>query len=68
MIPLIRAVEAVEPQGDVLRLTLVLGAHNPGLNPDVLLQGFKGEYPQLPILYSACHRREILDENGQVYR
>lgn len=68
VIPLIRAVEAVEPQGDVLRLTLVLGAQNPGLNPDVLLQGFKGEYPQLPILYSACHRREILDENGQVYR
>ncbi len=68
VIPLIRAVEAVEPQGDVLRLTLVLGAQNPGLNPDVLLQGFKGEFPQLPILYSACHRREILDENGQVYR
>lgn len=68
VIPLIRAVEAVEPQGDVLRLTLGLGAQNPGLNPDVLLQGFKGEYPQLPILYSACHRREILDENGQVYR
>ena len=68
VIPLIRAVEAVEPQGDVLRLTLVLGAQNPGLNPDVLLQGFKGEFPQLPILYSACHRREILDENGHVYR
>lgn len=68
VIPLIRAVEAVAPQGDVLRLSLVLGAQNPGLNPDVLLQGFKGEFPQLPILYSACHRREILDENGQVYR
>ena len=68
MIPLIEAVEAVEAQGDTLRLTLLLKAQNPGLNPDVLLQGFKSEYPQLPIVYSACHRREILDEDKQVYR
>lgn len=68
VIPLIEAVEAVEAQGDTLRLTLLLKAQNPGLNPDVLLQGFKSEYPQLPIVYSACHRREILDEDKQVYR
>lgn len=68
VIPLIEAVEAVEDQGDTLRLTLLLKAQNPGLNPDVLLQGFKSEYPQLPIVYSACHRREILDEDKQVYR
>ena len=68
VIPLIEAVEAVEAQGDTLRLTLLLKAQNPGLNPDVLLQGFKSEYPQLPIVYSACHRREILDEDKRVYR
>ena len=68
VIPLIEAVEAVEDQGDTLRLTLLLKAQNPGLNPDVLLQGFKSEYPQLPFVYSACHRREILDEDKQVYR
>lgn len=68
VIPLIEAVEAVEDQGDTLRLTLLLKAQNPGLNPDVLLQGFKSEYPQLPIVYSACHRREILDEDKRVYR
>lgn len=68
VIPLIEAVEAVEAQGDTLRLTLLLKAQNPGLNPDVLLQGFKSEYPQLPIVYSACHRREILDDDKQIYR
>ena len=68
IIPLIEAVEDVRAQGDTLRLTLLLKAQNPGLNPDVLLQGFRGEHPGLPIVYSACHRREILDEEKNVYR
>lgn len=68
IIPLIQAVESITPQGDTLHLTLLLKAQNPGLNPDVLLQGFRKEYPQFPLLYSACHRREILDEDQQVYR
>lgn len=68
IIPLIEAVEAIQAQEDTLRLTLLLKAQNPGLNPDVLLQGFKGEHPELPVLYSACHRREILDEAKNLYR
>lgn len=68
VIPLIQAVEAVVPQGDTLSLTLLLRAQNPGLNPDVLLQGFRKEFPALPPVYTACHRREILTEDQQVYR
>ena len=56
VIPLIQAVEAVVPQGDTLSLTL-LRAQNPGLNPDVLLQGFRKEFPALTPVYTACHRR-----------
>lgn len=67
-IPLVEAVEAVRPEESILRLTLLLRAQNPGLNPDVLLQGFQLEYPHLQIVYSACHRREILDEQKQPYR
>ena len=68
IIPLVEAVETVRPEGNTLYLTLLLKAQNPGLNPDVLLQGFKGEYPELDVVYTACHRREVLEEGKEVYR
>ena len=68
IIPLTEAVEEVRAEGAFLYLTLLLKAQNPGLNPDVLLQGFKDEYPDLNVVYTACHRREILDEAKRVYR
>lgn len=68
IIPLVEAVEEIRAQGDTLHLILLLKAQNPGLNPDVLLQGFRGEYPAFPIVYSACDRQEILDEEKRVYR
>ena len=55
-------------QGDTLRMTLLLQAQNPGLNPAILLQGFREEYPQFSVVYSTCHRVEILDEEKKVYR
>lgn len=68
IIPLVEAVEEIRPEGTFLYLTLLLKAQNPGLNPDVLLQGFRGENPELPMIYTACHRREILDEDKNIYR
>lgn len=68
IIPLVEAVEEIRPEGTFLYLTLLLKAQNPGLNPDVLLQGFRGEHPELPMIYTACHRREILDEDKNIYR
>ena len=43
-------------------------AQNPGLNPDVLIQGFRGEHPEFPVVYTHCHRREILDDRKKTYR
>ncbi len=68
IIPLVEAVEEIRPEGTFLYLTLLLKAQNPGLNPDVLLQGFRGEHPELPMIYTACHRREILAEDKKIYR
>lgn len=68
IIPLVEAVEEIRPEGTFLYLTLLLKAQNPGLNPDVLLQGFRGEHPELPMIYTACHRREILDDEKKIYR
>ena len=62
------AVEEVRAEGMFLYLTLLLKAQNPGLNPDVLLRGFREEYPDFPVCYTACHRVEIFDEEKQVYR
>ena len=68
VIPLIEDVEEIRPEKSLLYLTLLLKAQNPGLNPDVLLQGFRREYPDLHIIYTACHRQEILDEQKKPYR
>ena len=68
IIPLVEAVESVRPEGAFLFLTLLLRAQNPGLNPDVLLQGFRSEYPDLNPIYTACHRRELLDDQKHPYR
>ena len=68
LIPLIEEVETVQAQGDTLSLTLLLQAQNPGLSPSVLLQGFQTAYPSFVPVYSSCHRREILDQEKNVYR
>ncbi|MDR3905945.1 MAG: TIGR03936 family radical SAM-associated protein, partial [Evtepia sp.] len=68
LIPLIEGVETVQAQGDTLSLTLLLQAQNPGLSPSVLLQGFQTAYPSFVPVYSSCHRREILDQEKNVYR
>ena len=68
LIPLIEGVETVQAQGNTLSLTLLLQAQNPGLSPSVLLQGFQTAYPSFVPVYSSCHRREILDQEKNVYR
>lgn len=68
LIPLIEGVETVQAQGDTLSLTLLLQAQNPGLSPSVLLQGFQTADPSFVPVYSSCHRREILDQEKNVYR
>lgn len=68
LIPLIEGVETVQAQGDTISLTLLLQAQNPGLSPSVLLQGFQTAYPSFVPVYSSCHRREILDQEKNVYR
>ena len=67
LIPL-EGVETVQAQGNTLSLTLLLQAQNPGLSPSVLLQGFQTAYPSFVPVYSSCHRREILDQEKNVYR
>lgn len=68
VIPLVKAVESIEATQTWLHLTLLLHAQNPGLNPDVLLQGFRETYPELVPCYTACHRVDVLEEGLERYR
>lgn len=67
IIPLIRRVEALEPQGDRLHLSVLLHAQNPGLNPDLLLGALRTEFPHLAPAYVSYYRKDILDDNLQPF-
>ncbi|MEG1999920.1 MAG: TIGR03936 family radical SAM-associated protein [Evtepia sp.] len=60
LIPLIDKVETVHPMGNVLHLSLILQAQNPGLNPDILITAFRKAYDQP--FFASFHRKAILDE------
>lgn len=68
LIPLVFAVEAMEPAGNELRITVMLSAQNPGLNPDILLNAFRDAHPEFPVEYTHCHRAEVFTEDGKVFR
>lgn len=67
LIPLIFEVTDVTPEGNSLRLNLLLAAQNPGLNPDLLIKAFCREYPSLTPDYVSFRRKEILDEQRKPY-
>lgn len=68
LIPLIDQVENVTPEGTLLHITALLQAQGPGLNPDLLLRAFQDLHPEFPVVYTACHRREIFSKDHRVYR
>ena len=67
LIPLIRGWN-LECQSDTLTLDIVVRAQNPGLNPELLRAAFCECYPQMCPDFVTFHRREVLDENGRVFR
>lgn len=67
LIPLIKSWN-LECQSDTLTLDAVLSAQNPGLNPELIRTAFCDCYPDLAPDFVTFHRREILDENGKIFR
>ena len=67
LIPLIRSAQ-VEGRRDTLMLDTVLAAQNPGLNPELIRAAFCQAYPQFTPDFVTFHRREVLDEEGKVFR
>jgi radical SAM-linked protein len=67
IIPRIRSY-ALEEGEKALILRMVLSAQNPGLNPELVLTAFRQEYPGLTPDFVRCHRNEVLDGEGNVFR
>lgn len=67
LIPLIRGWN-LESQSDTLTLDVVARALNPGLNPELIRAAFCQAYPQFTPDFVTFHRREVLDEEGKVFR
>ena len=67
LIPLIRGWN-LESQSDTLTLDVVARAQNPGLNPELIRAAFCQAYPQFTPDFVTFHRRDVLDEEGKVFR
>ena len=67
LIPRIRSWDLERGEGKLV-LHAVLSAQNPGLNPELILLAFRQEHPELSPDFVRCHRNEVLDGEGKVFR
>ena len=67
LISLIREWSA-ECQSDAMAVSMVVSAQNPGLNPELIRAAFCETYPQFSPQFVSFHRREILDQEGKIFR
>ena len=68
LIPLITSLEKTDGAGHTLTVQLLLQAQNPGLNPDILLNAFRQEYPHFGPIYPRFHRVDVLDPEKRSFR
>ena len=65
--PMIHSVKLTEGEG-VVRGTVVVQAQNPGLNPQLLERAIASYLPELAPAFVRVRRRELLDEEGKIFR
>ena len=65
--PMIHSVELTEGES-VVRGTVVVQAQNPGLNPQLLERAIANYLPELAPDFVRVRRRELLDEEGKIFR
>ena len=65
--PMIHSVELTEGES-VVRGTVVVQAQNPGLNPQLLERAIASYLPELVPDFVRVRRRELLDEEGKIFR
>ena len=65
--PMIHSVELAEGE-NMVRGTVVVQAQNPGLNPQLLERAIANYLPELVPDFVRVRRRELLDEEGKIFR
>ena len=65
--PMIHSVELTEGES-VVRGTVVVQAQNPGLNPQLLERAIADYLPDLLPDFVRVRRRELIDEEGKIFR
>ena len=66
--PLIKGSAFTDERDGVLRLTCILAAQNPGLNPSVMVNALSEECLDLAPSFVTYHRARALDETGKEFR
>ena len=67
IIPMVKNWTVMEGERTLV-LNCVLAAQNPGLNPELVVAAFRREHPEFGPDHARCHRNEVLDEAGEVFR
>ena len=65
--PMIHSVELHAAEGKICG-TVVVQAQNPGLNPQLLERAIANYLPELAPDFIRVRRRELLDEEGKIFR
>jgi radical SAM-linked protein len=67
IIPMVKQYTIMEGR-QTLVLNGVLAAQNPSLNPELIVAALGREYPEFAPDFVRCHRNEVLDADGAVFR
>ena len=67
LIPMIHTWE-MTPAEHAIQVHARLMAQNPGLNPAVIMDTIRAQYPDAAPDFVRCHRNEIFDAEGNVFR
>lgn len=68
IIPLVKEFSFTESPPGEFSLRAVLSAQAPGLNPSVMVNALTDSFPQFQLGRIRCHRTEVLDGEGKIFR
>lgn len=68
IIPQVQLLESLQAFDNRLEVQILLRAQNPGLNPELLVNAFRAEYPSLAPTFARYHRIAVLNETLEPYK
>lgn len=68
MIPCIKAIKAVQINGEEILVTATVAAQNPSLNPMLIVEAIKRYAPEAAPSFASCVRTGLFDSELKIYR